>query len=212
MAPRGFGMPRAARRSRLLSGHEGGVLSAAFSPDGAQIVTASFDYDGAYLGHRVRQRIDGFARAHRGRCGMPPSVRTEPGSSPHRRTRPRAFGTPRPARRSWTLSGHQGWVLWAAFSPDGTRVVTASADGTARIWDATTGEQLVDSERTPGSGRAGKFQSGRNAASSRPRMTIPRASGTRRPASKWGSLSGHEGGAHDREFQSRRHADRYVFL
>jgi hypothetical protein len=34
-----------------------------------------------------------------------------------------------------TLIGHQDAVLSAAFSPDGTRVVTASADTTARIWD-----------------------------------------------------------------------------
>ena len=31
----------------------------------------------------------------------------------------------------------------AAFSPDGTRVVTASEDRTARFWDATTGKQLA---------------------------------------------------------------------
>ena len=30
----------------------------------------------------------------------------------------------------------------AAFSPDGERVVTASDDGTARIWDAESGAQL----------------------------------------------------------------------
>src|SRR5579862_6845279 len=31
----------------------------------------------------------------------------------------------------------------AAFSPDGTRVVTASDDKTAHIWDATTGNEIT---------------------------------------------------------------------
>jgi WD40 repeat protein len=38
------------------------------------------------------------------------------------------------------LLEHQGVVTAAAFSTDGTRVVTASMDKTARIWDATTGK------------------------------------------------------------------------
>jgi WD40 repeat protein len=33
------------------------------------------------------------------------------------------------------LRGHDQQVNSAAFGPDGTRVVTASADKTARIWD-----------------------------------------------------------------------------
>jgi dipeptidyl aminopeptidase/acylaminoacyl peptidase len=39
--------------------------------------------------------------------------------------------------------GHEDPVSSAAFSPDGTRIVTASADGTARIWDAETGADLA---------------------------------------------------------------------
>jgi hypothetical protein len=38
---------------------------------------------------------------------------------------------------------HQGPVRSAAFSPDGTRVVTASSDNTARVWDAATGQPLT---------------------------------------------------------------------
>ena len=41
------------------------------------------------------------------------------------------------------LSGHAGRVEFAAYSPDGTRIVTAATDNTARIWDARTGAQLV---------------------------------------------------------------------
>jgi WD40 repeat protein len=37
---------------------------------------------------------------------------------------------------------HQGRVNSAAFSPDGTRVITGSDDHTARVWDATTGKPL----------------------------------------------------------------------
>ena len=33
-------------------------------------------------------------------------------------------------------------VTSAAFSPDGRRIVTASADNTARLWDAETGKPI----------------------------------------------------------------------
>jgi WD40 repeat protein len=41
-----------------------------------------------------------------------------------------------------TLSGHTDAVLAVAFSPDGRRLVTASRDGTARVWDTSTGQTL----------------------------------------------------------------------
>jgi hypothetical protein len=41
------------------------------------------------------------------------------------------------------LSGHLRKLHSARYSPDGTRVVTASDDYTARIWDASTGLQLA---------------------------------------------------------------------
>jgi WD40 repeat protein len=39
---------------------------------------------------------------------------------------------------------HQDWVVSAAFSPDGTRVVTASGDQTARVWDVRLDEGTLE--------------------------------------------------------------------
>ena len=41
------------------------------------------------------------------------------------------------------LSGHKGAVNSALYSPDGKRIVTASSDNTARIWDLDSGAQIV---------------------------------------------------------------------
>lgn len=42
-----------------------------------------------------------------------------------------------------SLTGHRAGLYYVAFSADGTRVLTASADDTARLWDVQTGKPLV---------------------------------------------------------------------
>ncbi|MBI3866716.1 MAG: PQQ-binding-like beta-propeller repeat protein [Planctomycetia bacterium] len=37
---------------------------------------------------------------------------------------------------------HWGWIFHVAVTPNGRRLVTAGRDGTARIWDASTGKEL----------------------------------------------------------------------
>jgi WD40 repeat protein len=41
------------------------------------------------------------------------------------------------------LRGHSLWVRTAVFSPDGTRVLSASGDGTARVWPVAGGAAVV---------------------------------------------------------------------
>ncbi|MBI4675618.1 MAG: NACHT domain-containing protein [Chloroflexi bacterium] len=43
-----------------------------------------------------------------------------------------------------TYRGHTSAVNAAQFSPGGKRMVTASSDGTARVWDVATGQQLAE--------------------------------------------------------------------
>src|SRR5262245_19423422 len=45
-----------------------------------------------------------------------------------------------------TLKGHSGWVGAVAFSPDGQRLATASADHTVKVWDAVSRKLLVTLE------------------------------------------------------------------
>ena len=48
----------------------------------------------------------------------------------------------------------------AQFSPDGKRVVTASWDSTARVWDAQTGQPLIEPLKLAGTVSAGQFHVG----------------------------------------------------
>jgi WD40 repeat protein len=52
---------------------------------------------------------------------------------------------------------HKDGILSAAFSPDGRRVVTASEDFTAVVWDAATGRQLIPPLKHHGHVRSARF-------------------------------------------------------
>jgi WD40 repeat protein/tRNA A-37 threonylcarbamoyl transferase component Bud32 len=55
------------------------------------------------------------------------------------------------------LIGHEDGINSAKFSPDGLRVITASEDKTARVWDARTGKPLIEPLRHEGSVASAEF-------------------------------------------------------
>jgi hypothetical protein len=124
------------------NGHAGAVGSAAFSPDGTRIVTASFDHTA-----RVWDAKTGAALATlSGHTDTVYSAAFSPDGtrivSASRDNTARVWDA-KTGTALATLSGHTGGVRNAAFSPDGARIVTASDDKTARVWDAKTGAALA---------------------------------------------------------------------
>jgi dipeptidyl aminopeptidase/acylaminoacyl peptidase len=116
-----------------LSGHTDWVNSAAFSPDGARVVTAAFDNTA-----RLWDAATGAALATL--SGHTDQVVSAKFSRDGSRVITASFDN---TARLWdaatgaalaTLSGHTNQVVSAAFSPNGSHIVTASLDRTARIW------------------------------------------------------------------------------
>ncbi len=55
------------------------------------------------------------------------------------------------------LAGHEAPLYCLAFAPDGRTLATGGVDGTIRLWDATTGEELRRHRELPGLGSALAF-------------------------------------------------------
>ncbi len=141
--PRGSGMRAPEAQLVVLSGHGGYVNSAAYSPDGTRIVTASDDKTARIWDARTGDAARRAVRPWRSRRIRRSTRPTALASSPPRMTRPHGSGMHGTGVQLAVLSGHDDVVNTAVYSPDGTRIVTASYDKTARIWDAGTGVQLA---------------------------------------------------------------------
>ncbi len=109
------------------------MRSAAFSPDGARVVTASNDarvWDAA-TGKEIAM-LRGHVQPVVLSAAFSPDGARVVTASDDRTARVWDAAT---GKEIAVLRGHEGSVASAAFSPDGARIVTASDDRTARVWD-----------------------------------------------------------------------------
>ena len=139
--------------------HQDAVVHVNFSPDGARILTASWDETAKLWDAGSGKLIASFA--HQGivhhAAFSPDGARILTASADK-------------TAKLWDAGsgklivsfGHQDEVNNAKFSPDGTRILTASRDKTAKLWDATSGKLIVsfshqgevhDAEFSPDGGR-----------------------------------------------------------
>jgi WD40 repeat protein/DNA-binding SARP family transcriptional activator len=138
---------------KVLRGHDGEVSSVAFRPDGAEVATAGIDatvrtWDAA-TGEETRS-LEGHEEWVFGVTYSPDGRRLVSTSE---------IGDGGPTTIVWDLDAserayevvHGDWgVDEGVFSPDGTLLVTAGADATARVWDAETGAPRLSFSRHVG--------------------------------------------------------------
>src|SRR5262249_1016253 len=121
---------------------ERSVIRGAFSPDGTKLAVIAWDQTASLIscdGWREERKLKGLGRP-RGVCWSRDGsvvVTSDEATALHvwyRGARP-----PLPV-----LRGHGDRVTTATFHRDGRTVLTASADGIARIFDAATGRRLQE--------------------------------------------------------------------
>jgi WD40 repeat protein/serine/threonine protein kinase len=124
---------------QTLNGHTGEVVSVAFSPDGTQLASASWDQTVKVWDAATGQET----RTLKGHTGAVYSVSFSPDGT--RLASASGDGTVKvwnasTGQETLTLNGHTGFVNSVSFSPDETRLASAGDDKTVKVWDAATGQ------------------------------------------------------------------------
>ncbi|TFL01576.1 hypothetical protein BDV98DRAFT_548131 [Pterulicium gracile] len=116
------------------------VLSVAFSPDGTQVVSDSWDNSvriwDASTGEE-KHKLNGHTGTVYSVAFSSDGTQVVSGSSDNSL---RIWDTST-GEEKHKLNGHTGAVNSVAFSPDGRQVVSGSSDNSLRIWDTLTGEE-----------------------------------------------------------------------
>jgi len=138
-----------------LEGHTDRIVNVAVSPDGKSLVTSSFDNTARVWSLDSSQQMTYWkGEVYKGQVVNREFVVTAVFDRNSRTWKavasqmqipvPRAINSLPFLYADRELKGHTDHVNKAAFSPDSKLIVTASSDGTARIWNASTAESIKE--------------------------------------------------------------------
>ncbi|KAJ7093766.1 WD40-repeat-containing domain protein [Mycena epipterygia] len=129
---------------KILRGHDNGVYSVDFSPDGSRIASGSADnmvrvWD-VETGVLVAGPFEGHTNDVRSVHFSSDGTRIVSGSYDNT---VRVWNTQTGALVAGPFEGHTGWVRSVNFSPDGERIASGSNDTMVQIWNAHTGTRIA---------------------------------------------------------------------
>ncbi|MGK5093936.1 hypothetical protein WDW89_18225 [Deltaproteobacteria bacterium TL4] len=143
-----------------LNGHRGAINAIAYSPDGKLILTGGTQNSKQHLSKSDSSSVriwDAKTGAEIQKINYDKDVSSLVWS-PDGKTFLTTSSEDKTARL-WNLKkghllqvyqGHSGSVLFAAFHPDGKRIITAGSDKHIILWDVTTGHQILSIETPDG--------------------------------------------------------------
>jgi WD40 repeat protein len=130
------------RELKKLDGHLDLVSAVVFSPDGKRALSAGYDHEVILWDLDKGERVEGFSFRDGAKYVHSAAFSPDGRWALLAADRSIYLLNGRTGKVIRKIDGHTSSVTQAVFSRDGTRILSASDDGTVRLWDSATGKQL----------------------------------------------------------------------